>query len=97
MADHMAVVARRRGKPAIAEKPPPLPHALAWVWSDFTALAARRQVNMTAQPITHQELAAYQAVTGNRLPPWAVDIMFQLDDLWLSTVAEHSKKGQPRQ
>lgn len=96
VSDHLAVVARRRGKPVSAEKPPPLPQGLAWLWDDFIRLGGARQVSFSAQPISYQEIAAYQVATANRLPPWGVDLIRQLDDLWLAAVAEQTKKGAVR-
>lgn len=94
--DHLAVIAKRRGKKVKREAPPPLPMQAERTWTAFVDLSGARQVGMTLQPITYSEIAAYQLVTRRRLTGWEVDQVRMLDDLYLKTVEEQEKKGQPR-
>ena len=93
---HLAVVAKRRGRQvAEVSKPPPLPSGARHIWSAFVELSSARQSGFSVQPISYQEIAAYQLVTKNRLSGWDVDQIRVLDDAYLAAVAEAQKRKGP--
>lgn len=44
--------------------------------------------------LTFSEIAQWSTLTGNPILPWEVDVVKQLDNLWLAKVNEKKAKGK---
>jgi hypothetical protein len=63
---------------------PPFPMPLVYLWSTFARLNGRRGGNgFGLNPIGWAEIDAYQRLTQSRLAPWEIQIVEELDDLYL--------------
>ncbi|MCR9256270.1 MAG: hypothetical protein NXI16_09265 [Alphaproteobacteria bacterium] len=75
---------------------PPCPDALDHVWTWFATLsAARGRAGDLPQPISFQDIAAWQQVTGIRPSPFERDLLLRADRLWLDrlTASVHERAG----
>ena len=72
---------------------PPLPEALAYIWRAFLRLHNRRPSAMGVSPISWPDLHAFTATTGFRLAPWEIEMIEQIDDLWLAERARSARSG----
>lgn len=70
---------------------PPMPDELGYIWNAFLRLNARRSVGFALEPITFLEIEAFVRLTGQRLQPWEVRILEEIDLLFRSVHA--TKKG----
>jgi hypothetical protein len=86
--DHMAAVARMKGKALDIPEPPKLPVECTQVWESFAALSKRRGGEMAASPIRYGELDAYLRLTGASLDPWEVDLLMEVDDEFIRHQAD---------
>lgn len=74
-----------------------MPVALIYLWSAFQRLRRRKVgggVN-GAEAISWGDLDAFQRLTGTRLVPWEVEVIEDLDDLFLAEVARASHADPP--
>ena len=62
---------------------PKCPKSLAYLWTLFTRLRRRCTPSMGASRILYTDIAAFQAVTGERLLAWEVDVIERLDEALL--------------
>lgn len=63
---------------------PPCPAALAYLWRTFLRLSHRRPSGFGPSPLTWSDIHAFIAASGFRLVPWEIEMIEQLDDLWLA-------------
>lgn len=64
---------------------PPFPRALAYLWRAYLRLRRRAAVGMSGpQPIGWQDIDAFARRAGMRLAPWEIEILEELDDIYLS-------------
>jgi hypothetical protein len=66
---------------------PACPPALAYLWRAFTRLSARRPLGFGVSPITWPDLDAFVRLTGFTLAPWEVDVIEDLDALFMAEAA----------
>jgi len=60
------------------------PTALEWQWYTFCRISKRRQYGFNGpQPISYMELQSYERFMGFQFHPWEVDLLTDLDDLWM--------------
>lgn len=63
---------------------PPFPLALAYLWDAFTRMRRRCGSNgYSANPISWSDIDGFDRYSGQRLAPWEVKIIEELDDLFL--------------
>ena len=73
---------------------PPVPIELAYLWRAFNRLASRRTSNgFGPNPIPWSDIAAYSVLTGFPFAPWEVEVIEELDRVFL---AEMSKQATAR-
>jgi hypothetical protein len=71
---------------------PPLPKAVGHIWGAFLRLSAHRQsAGFGPGPITWPDLDAFCRMTRTRLVPWEVEMIEDLDSLWLAEKAREIK------
>ena len=59
----------------------------------YYQLSNRRQIGMDGpQAITYEQMHAWSAVTGIRLPPFAVNLICRLDDVYHTHLDERREK-----
>jgi hypothetical protein len=58
---------------------PEAPDDLQYLWEHFVRLSGRRQNGMAANPITYQEVEAYERKALVRLSAWETDLLMRLD------------------
>lgn len=61
---------------------PPFPVALGYIWRAFCRLHARRSSGFTINPITWPDIDAFTRLSGQRLTPWEISLVEELDDLF---------------
>ena len=71
---------------------PPFPQSLSYLWHAFLRLSRRRSGGMSFNPIAWRDIEAYCALTRFRLVPWEIEIIEELDDLWLTEQAKRNDK-----
>ena len=60
------------------------PFELRFHWRCFHELSSRRSYSGSGpQPIAYSELVAYQQVINVYFLPWELDLLIQLDNIWL--------------
>lgn len=85
--DHMAAVARAKGK-AVTQSPTLQPE-LRPLWWTFLALHKARSGNgMGLNPIAYTEIEAWSRLNRTPLDPWEVDVIRALDDAYLESITE---------
>jgi hypothetical protein len=87
------LIARTRNPERLAEREaelecPPFPEALAYIWSAFCRLSARRSVGFSINPISWPDIDAFVRHSKMPLAPWEIRLIEELDDLFRQ---EHSK------
>lgn len=70
---------------------PQLPFELEYIWTWFTRLNKRRQNGMDVNPLSSQEILAWQARHQVQMDPFEQDVIDRLDDLFLY---HHHKKDE---
>lgn len=75
---------------------PELPAGCLPLWNVFCELSARRgSTGFGPAPLSWADLQGWQAVYGARLSPWEIDRIFEIDALWVTTVAESQANQNP--
>jgi hypothetical protein len=72
---------------------PPRPPALDYLWRAFLRLHHRRTCGDGPAPLAWSELSAFMAVSGVRLSPWEIEMIEDLDNLWLAEQARSAAAG----
>lgn len=68
---------------------PPLPHVVVYLWRIFRRLSNRRGgTGAGPAPISWEAIRAFQHLTGTALAPWEVEIIEELDAIYLSEMAK---------
>lgn len=83
---------RRRAEIEEELRQPPMPEAASHVWKAFLRLSAHRAGGgFGPGPITWPDLDAYCRMTRTTLAPWEVEMLEDLDSLWLAERAKEIK------
>ncbi|MCW9716756.1 phage tail assembly chaperone [Avibacterium sp. 21-594] len=69
-------------------KPPPEP--LEYLLDYFYALSLSRQSGMSVNPILYSEILAWSQLTKCTLEQWELEVIKQLDMVWLSAQIEEN-------
>jgi len=73
---------------------PAFPAALGYLWQAYLRLARRRGSGASgANPIAFTEIEAFQRLTGQRLAPWEVALIEELDDMQRAEFARAREEG----
>jgi hypothetical protein len=72
---------------------PEFPDELDYLWGHFVRLSGRRQSGMGANPLTYQEVEAYERKSLARLSAWDVSVIMRLDDAVLGVWARNHKSA----
>lgn len=68
---------------------PPFPLALTYLWRAFMRLRCRAAPTMSGPgPVTFGDLESYTRLTRMSLAPWEVQIIENLDDIYLASVGD---------
>lgn len=66
-----------------------MPEELGYLWNVFVKLGRTRgRGGFGPAPITFSEMRAYCQMTGDDLLPWEVEVIRDLDDAYLSSLAQ---------
>jgi hypothetical protein len=77
---HLLTVRRATGKTPPELEIPALPHCVAFVWDAFDQISMARGGNYKEpQPVSWQDLAAWQHLSGIPLTPWEAETIIHLD------------------
>jgi len=72
---------------------PPFPLEIAYIWSAFWRLRRRTAGGFGGlEPITWDAIAAFSRYSGLRLEPWEVQIIEDVDDIYLRVNAVEPPK-----
>ena len=78
-------------------EPPELPAAVERTVGQFWALSARRQRGEGGlQPLGYAEIEAYSRLTGDPITGWDIGIIIDMDDAYLSQMAEERAEESER-
>lgn len=69
----------------------PLPAAAAYLWRTFNRLRRRVSNGMAACPISLGDVADFMRLFQYPLAPWEIEVIEELDDLFLATHAKASR------
>lgn len=73
---------------------PPFPMALAYLWNSYWRIRRRKGAGMSGHsPVEWPDIDAFVRLGGERLTPWEVEIIEQLDDAFLA--AQVVKSSEP--
>jgi len=76
---------------------PDIPEAAAHVWEWWWQLNARRSPAYEAlAPISYSEIAHWSSLTRTQITPTEIEMLIQMDDAYLRTVAEERKEQRAR-
>jgi hypothetical protein len=68
---------------------PPFPAELAYLWKIFCRLSNRRSSNgFGPAPIGWSDIDAFCRLSQTKLQPWEIEIIEDLDRLWLAPKSE---------
>ena len=82
--EHLEQIERQIGRPPEGLEGPEFPSLLANVWSAFIRLSQARTQGMSGpNPITFEQIKAWKELTEYPLSPREVEVVKQLDSLWL--------------
>jgi hypothetical protein len=90
--EHLEADERRTGKRAWELDECKIPKEALHIWRWFLELDATRQNGMDINPISYSEIAAWSKLTGNRPRRHEVEVLRQIDGLYLAEHAERAKK-----
>ncbi len=83
---------KRRAEIEAELEQPPLPEGARHIWGAFLRLSAHRASGgFGPGPITWPDLDAFCRMTRTRLVPWEVEMIEDLDGLWLAEKAKEIK------
>lgn len=85
--EHLLQAERATGKWQEALHPEPPPEVLAHVWDWFLELHLAR----VDGPITYPDIAEWSRLTGRAVEPWEVDLLKQMDGLYLRMRAKEAR------
>lgn len=75
-----------------------MPLALSYVWDAWKRLRRRSSAGVNgADPITWQDIDAFVRRTGSRLDPRDIELIEDLDDLYLASLTSEADEGSQRQ
>jgi hypothetical protein len=87
--DHLAQVAKVKGRMPPEMIPPEFPDVASHVWETFVQLHNGRTVGMgSPNPISWEAIQAWCNLTGIVLSPWEIETVKELDMLWLRISAK---------
>ena len=74
---------------------PPIPEAVSYLWNTFLRIRSRIGADAMGnpRPIAWADLDAFNRLSGLRLRPWEIDIIEQLDAVYLEAKAKVSASG----
>ncbi|KWT70775.1 hypothetical protein APY04_0836 [Hyphomicrobium sulfonivorans] len=79
-------------------KQPPFPLALNYLWRSFIRLRGRKGCGFSgAEPITWPEIDAYTRQTRTSFAPWEIELLEELDGLYLEVLARVKKSSEGAQ
>lgn len=76
---------------------PPLPMALAYLWQTYRRLRRRKSSGFGPGPIEWPDIDAFLRLSGVSLAPWEIEVIEEIDDVFLRSVAEAQKPSRPDQ
>jgi hypothetical protein len=72
------------------------PVGFEFLWSVFKELSAARQSGFSPCPIAFRDIESWVNLTGYRLAGWEVDVIRQLDEVWMGVVNDTLKAKRGR-
>ena len=76
---------------------PEIPDAVVHVWDWWWHLNARRQTGgESVQPISYSEIYHWSSLTRTQITPSEIEMIIQMDDVYLRSVAEERKEQRAR-
>ncbi|WP_443093265.1 phage tail assembly chaperone [Duganella lactea] len=82
---HLNVIYEQSGEMPPELDVPPIPHELVHVWEYFCQLSAKRtNGGMAANPISDEQIMAWERRHGFRLTPFEGECIDALDEVFLS-------------
>ena len=94
MRSHLLAAYRRTGKKHQLLDGVGCPEALIYVWQWFQELSAGRGVGPAGPaPLTYTDIASWAQLTGTHPSPFDVELIKELDALYLKTVSTWVKKS----
>lgn len=91
VADHLAVVAKVRGR-KLDDNAPKLPPEMRYLWRTFVSLHRARGSNgWGPSPIAWSDIDAFCRLTAMTLDPWEVEAIRALDEAFLDAAAGASE------
>lgn len=72
---------------------PPLPLALAYLWVTYRRLRRRKGSSFGPGPIEWPDIDAFLRLSGVSLAPWEIEVIEELDDLFLSAQADKGERA----
>lgn len=70
-------------------KPPP---RIAYLFDWYMDLRGQQARGMHAEPLSHQEIAAWKSNFELHVEPWEVDVLVRLDRVWLKCLPKPGEK-----
>lgn len=68
------------------------PEELIWHWNLFFVLSRRRSGNgYGPNALAFSDIAAWQSLTGDELALWELDLITELDDIYLEVSSDRSR------
>jgi len=85
--EHLEQVEAQTGKrPKALEDPTPFPSLMSHIWSAFCRLNSARSAGFAGpNPISYRDVKDWKELTETPLSAWEVDVIMELDQLYLRT------------
>lgn len=75
---------------------PPFPRALFYIWRSFNRIRRRKSMGFNGpNPIEWSDVEAFMYVTQEQFSPWEVELIENLDDLYLLPHAKRNQTPKP--
>lgn len=72
---------------------PPLPLALGYLWRAYNRLRRRKGSGFGPGPIEWPDIDAFLRLSGFALAPWEIEVIEEIDDVFLSVVADAQNRN----
>jgi len=89
-AERKAVADRVADLEALLETPP-FPMSLFYIWDAYWRLRSRKANAFDLSPIEWPDISAFVLCSGVRLRPWEIDLLCDVDDIFLRVARQKDK------
>jgi hypothetical protein len=65
---------------------------ISYLWDDYSEIAKGREQGMGVCRISHREIQAYEHLYGIEFEPWEIEILREIDDVYVEVCSDRLSK-----